>query len=334
MMLGGTLTEYLSWRWVMYVNVVITAGGLLGAAALPAERRDSLRHPGSDLPGALLTATGVFAVVYAFSRAATDNSVTAALNPLTLSLLSAGLVLLAGFVLVERRASHPLLPLRVVLDRDRGGVFAAMFLSAIGVFGILLFLTYYFETTLGYSPVKTGLAFLPMAATMVVVGSTGSAALMARVGPRAMVPAGLLGGGAGMAMLTRVDVEPHYVSTVLPATLVTAVGLALVFAPCFNLATAGVDESDAGVASAAIHVAQQIGGSIGTALLNTIATTVAAGYVITHAARQPAPGIEVRAAVHSYAVVFGVAAVACGVAALIVAVLLNPAQLNPHRASG
>lgn len=335
LMLGGTLTEYFSWRWVMYVNIVISVGGLLGAGTLPADRRQRPRQRGGDVPGAVLAVTGVFAVVYALSRATSGKGVATALNPVTVSLLVVGLVLLAGFVLVGRRAPHPLLPLRIVLDRHRGGAFAAMFLSAIGVFGILLFLTYYLETTHGYSPVKTGMAFLPMAVTMVVVGSAGNAALMERIGPRAMVPTGLLTAGAGMAMLARVGVDSHYASTVLPATLVTAVGLGLLFAPCFNLATAGVDESDAGVASATVHVAQQVGGSIGTALLNTIATTAAAGYVTSHAVGRPTPDVELHAAVHSYAVVFGVAAAALGVAAAVVAAVLNPARrsASPPRTS-
>ena len=325
---GGTLTEYLGWRSVMYVNVVIAVGALLGAVALPTGRRGG-RPFVSDVPGALLAVTGVFAIVYGLSHAATGSGVSAMHDPLTLSLLAAGLVLLAGFVLVERRASHPLLPLGIVRDRDRGGALAAMFLSATGVFGILLFLTYYLETTLGYTPIRTGLAFLPMAATIVLVGTFGNAAIGTRISPRTTLPVGLLIAGIGMAMLTRIDVQPHYVSTVLPATVVTAVGLGLVFAPCFDLGTAGIDESDAGIASAVVHVAQQIGGAIGTALLNTIATTVAARFMAAHAG--PTPGEQAGAAVHSYAVVFGVAAATFGVAALVVAALLNPARLSPAR---
>ena len=324
LMLGGTLTEYFSWRWVMFVNVVVAAIGLVGALALPADRAADRRHAGSDVPGAALAVVGVFAIVYGLSRAATGAGFSAVLDPLTLTFVTGGLALLAGFAVVERRARNPLLPLRIVLDRKRGGAFAAMFLSAIGTFGILLFLTYYLESTLGYSPVRAGLAFLPMAATMVGVGGAGNAVLIGRIGPQRMVPAGLLIAGVGMAMLTRIGVEPGYLSTVLPATLVTATGLALVFAPCFNLGTSGVEQSDAGIASATVHVAQQIGGAIGTAVLNTIAATVAARYLMSRPDAGVRPDVQAHAAVHSYVVVFWVCALAFGAAAIVVGALLNP----------
>lgn len=333
LILGGALTEYLDWRWVMYINVVIAAGGLLGTGLLPRDHRPRRHYAGgADVAGTLLVVSGVVAVVYGLAHAA-GGRVSAAFSPVTMLLVAAGLTLLTGLVIVERRATRPLLPLHVVLDRDRGAAFAAMFLSAIGVFGILLFLVYYLEATLGYTPVRTGLAFLPMAATMVVVVVVANAPIAARISMRAMLPTGLLVAGVGMAMLTRISMRPHYPSTVLPATLVTAVGLGLVFAPCFNLGTAGVDESETGVASAAVHVAQQIGGAIGTALLNTIATTVAARYIAAHDAPAPTRGELARAAVHSYAVVFGLAAATFGVAALVVAALLNPARPIRARAS-
>lgn len=235
--------------------------------------------------------------------------------------VGAGLLPLGAFVVRERRAVHPLLPLHLVLHRTRGAAIAAMFLSATGVFGILLFLTYYLQTALGYSPVEIGLAFLPMAATMIVVGGACSARLASPGAARAMVPAGLLAAGLGMAMLTRIGVEPHYVSTVLPATMVTGSGLGLVFAPCFNLGTAGVDDSDAGTASATLHVAQQIGGSVGTAMLNSVATAVAAHYLAAH----PQPEATAHAAVHSYSVVFWIAAATFVLASVIVSALLRSA---------
>lgn len=326
LMLGGALTQYFSWRWVMDVNVVIAAGGLFAAASVLPADRGSRRHRALDVPGVLLGMSGVFAVVYGFSRAANGSSLSAALEPLTLAFVAAGLALLAGFVVVERRTAQPLLPMRIVLDRNRAGAYASMFLSAIGVFGVLLFLTYYLETVLGYTPVGTGLAFLPMAATVALVGGIASGALITRVSARVIMPPGLLLTGIGLAMLTRIGVQPHYTSAVLPATIVTAVGLGLVFAPSFNLGTAGVDESDAGVASATIHVAQQIGGSIGGALLNTVATTAAARYLTTHALSGHPASLQAHAAVHSYAVVFGVCAAALALAAVVVGALLNPSR--------
>ena len=276
LVLSGMLTEYVGWRWVMYVNVVIAAVVVLAAwPLLPADRRD--RRRSLDLRGALLAVTG------------------------------------------ERRAPQPLLPLRIVRDRDRGGAIAAMFLSAPGVFGILLFLTYYLERIQRYSPVETGLAFLPMTVTMIVVGSAGTVAVAARLGPRRLVPIGLLIAGVGTAMLARLGVESQYAATVLPATLVTGLGLGLVFAPCFDLGTAGVDEADTGTASATLHVAQQFGGSIGTVLLNALATTVAAGYV----SAGTMPRATDHAVVHSYSVVFEAASLTFLAAAVVAGALLT-----------
>lgn len=324
LMLGGVLTQYVGWRWVMYVNVAIAAVGLLAAFPL-LPRDEARRRPGSlDIPGATLAAAAVFAIVYGFAHAATGDGVGAMVEPLTLTCLVAGVLLLVGFVLVERRSADPLLPLRIARHRDRAGAYVAMFLSATGVFGVLLFLTYYLETTLGYSPIRAGLAFLPMAAVVAVVGGIGNGILVNRMGPRAMLPIGLLVAGVGMAMLTRIGVAPHYATTVLPATVVTAIGLGLVFAPSFNLGTADVDESETGVASATVHVAQQVGGAIGTAMLNTFATAAAARYVATHLGEGNTHLVQAQAAVHSYDVAFWICAAAFVVAAIAVTALLHP----------
>jgi EmrB/QacA subfamily drug resistance transporter len=315
LVLGGLLTEYVGWRWVMYVNVVIAVVVVLAAwPLLPTDR--SNRHRSLDVPGALLAVTGGFTVVYGFSRAAAASGLSGVASWWW---LGAGPVLLAAFVLVERRAPEPLLPLRIVFDRDRGGATAAMFLSATGVFGILLFLTYYLERIQRYSPVETGLAFLPMTVTMIAVGGLGTAAVSARLGPQRMVPLALLTAGVGTAMLARIGVESHYAVTVLPATVMTGLGLGLLFAPCFDLGTAGIDEADTGTASATLHVAQQLGGSIGMVLLNAVATTVAAGHV-----EASTPTVVVsHAAVHSYSVVFGAVSLTFGAAAVVVGALLT-----------
>ena len=201
------------------------------------------------------------------------------------------MVLLAAFVLVERRVAHPLLPLRIVLNRFRGGAYLAIGLSAIGVFGIFLFLTYYLQLTLAYSPVKSGLAFLPMVAAIVAASTISSGVLMPRVGPRPLIPAGLLLAAGGLALLAaQLGLRTSYLDWILPALLLVGAGLGLVFGCALNAATYGTGAADAGVASALVNTNQQVGGSIGTALLNTLAASALTSYVLAHG-RQPAgPG--------------------------------------------
>src|SRR6516164_11083791 len=196
LLLGGLLTEYLSWRWCLYVNVVLAVIAVAGAVRL------MVAHPRNpdvriDWPGTILVVGGLVAVVYGLSEADTKGWGA----PTTIALLVAGVVLLAAFVLVERRVAHPLLPLRIIMSRFRGGAYLAIGLSAIGVFGIFLFLTYYFQLTLGYSPVKSGLAFLPMIAAIVAASTTSSGVLMPRVGPRPLVPVGMVLAAGGLAIL-------------------------------------------------------------------------------------------------------------------------------------
>jgi EmrB/QacA subfamily drug resistance transporter len=333
LLLGGFLTEYLNWRWVMYVNVVIAAFAFTGGALL-LKYVASPHRPKLDLVGTVLAAGGLFCLVFGFSNASMSSGSSGWTKPGTLGTLIGGLVLLVAFVLVEQRVANPLLPLRVVLDRNRGGAYMAMFLAAIGMFGVFLFLTYYLEETLQYSAVKTGLAFLPLTVILVLVAAVGNTILLTRVSPRIAVPAGLVLAGVGMALLTRIGLHSDYVGDVLPTLLLVGFGLGLVFAPAFTLGTLGVDRGDAGVASASINVAQQIGGSIGTSLLNTIAATAATGYVTAHAASLTSSAakqlVEANAVVHSYHVVFWVAAAVFAGAAVLTALVLRPGVAIPR----
>jgi predicted MFS family arabinose efflux permease len=265
----------------------------------------------------------MFSIVYGFAHAASKSGTAGWTDRQTLGFLAAGLVLLIAFVLRERGASYPLLPLRVVTDRNRGGAYLAMFLTSIGMFGVFLFVTYYLETTLGYSPVRTGLAFLPLTVAVIVVASIANIALIPRVSPRILVPSGLLIEAAGMALVTRIGLHSSYGGTILPSLMLVAIGMGLVFAPSMILGTRGVADADAGVASATVNVSQQIGGSIGIALLNTIATSAAAGYVATHATGAPSRLLLAQAAVHSYDVAFWVSAGIFAGAAVLVAALLR-----------
>jgi EmrB/QacA subfamily drug resistance transporter len=329
LLLGGVLTEYLSWRWTMYVNIVFAVAAAIGGAALLAPYTKGELRQRIDKLGTVLACGSMFAIVYGFAHAATKSGSAGWTDAQTLGFLAAGVVLLVGFVVTERRVAHPLLPLRVLTDRNRAGAYTAMFLASVGMFGVFLFLTYYLEATRGFSPVKTGLAFLPMTVVLMVSAALGNTVLLRRYSPRLLVPLGLLASAAGMLMLTRIDVHSSYAAVILPPLVVMAVGFGLVFAPCFSLGTLGVRPHDAGVASATVNVSTQIGGSIGTALLNTIATSVAAGYVASHAGgTTPVAALAVAAAVHSYVVVFWIGAAIFVAAALIVGPLLRPGVLS------
>ena len=311
LLLGGILTEVLSWRWCLYVNLLFAIPAAVSAVVLLVNEA----HPERariDLPGVVTVTAGLFGLVYGFSSAETRGWA----EPLTIVSLGLGAGLLVLFVWLERRVAHPLLPLRVVLDRDRGGAYLAIGISGAGMFGVFLFLTYYLQQTLGFSPIQTGLAFLPMSAAIMVTATTATTVLVPRVGPRPLVTIGMALAAVAMAILAQLDVDSSYAAHVLPALLVMGVGLGLIFAPAMSTATLGVDPSDAGVASAMVNTSQQVGGSIGTAVLSTIFTSAVTSYATSHA---PGPGLTEQAAMHGYttafwcsAAVFVVGAVACG----------------------
>nr|WSZ16334.1 MFS transporter [Streptomyces canus] len=274
---GGLLTEYLNWRWCLYVNVPIAVAAVFGALALLHDRPG---HAGArlDVPGALLGCGGLVAIVYGFSEAQPRGWS----DPLVLTLIAGGVVLLAVFVWWQSRAPMPLLPLHIVKDRNRAGCFLTMGLAVIGMFGLFLFMTYYLQVVMAYSPVRTGLAFLPMTAAIIVGSTQISARLMNRVPPRMLMAPGMVLAAGGMLILTQMTVNSSYATEILPALLLMGLGMGLTFMPVFSTATAGVAPHDSGVTSATINTSQQVGGSIGTALLNTIATTSSTAYVAAH----------------------------------------------------
>ncbi|MCW2778400.1 MAG: multidrug transporter [Frankiales bacterium] len=296
LLLGGVLTEYASWRWCLYVNLFIAAAALVGAAVALVEGEKPAK-PHLDLPGVFTAVLGLVGLVYGLGEAQSSGWTSGR----TLVPLLLGVVLLVVFVVVERRVASPLLPLRVVVDRSRGGAYLTVGIAGIGMFGLFLFLTYYLAASLRFSPVQTGAAFLPMLAMIMVTAIGLATALVPRVGPRPLVPTGALLAAVGMVLLTRLDLDSSYVRDVLPALLVIGAGLGLVFAPAQNAATSGVDHADAGVASAMINIGQQVGGSIGTALLSTFAASS-----VTHslAGRTPSPRLLAEATIASYHTVF------------------------------
>lgn len=309
---GGLLTEWLNWRWCLYVNVPLALLAVCGRALLPADppARSAVRL---DLPGVLLGCAGPLALVYGCARAGEDGWRA----PVVVGALTLGVLLLMLFALVERRAPHPLLPLRVLADRTRGGCFLVVGCTQVGLFGAFLALTYYLQTVLGYSPALAGVAFLPLAAGMAVGATVVGPRLLPRVAPRLLIVAALLTVALGMALLTRLrapgaDVYP---TLLLPAEVLLGVGLGAAMMPAMTLATA-VGVADAGAAAATVNSAQQLGGSLGVAQLNTVATSATVSYAASH------PGAGDEAVVHGYAVGAGVCTVILLGTALLAAVLV------------
>lgn len=330
LLLGGFLTEYANWRWTLYVNLIFAAIALVGSWVLLGGHARTERSR-IDIPGALLVTLGLFGVVYGFSHAAPPSMQAAARwgDAQTIGSLAIGALLLITFVFVERRVRGPLLPLHIVLDRNRGGSLLAMFVASVGMFGVFLFLTYYLESPnmQHFSPIKTGLAFLPMTALIIVVASFGSTLLVPRITARVLIPVGMLFAAVGMWLLTNLDLGSSYAADILPGTLVMAVGMGLIFAPSFSLATLGVDPEHAGVASAAVNAMQQVGGAIGTALLNTLSVTAATSYATAHATQAL---VAQHAELHSYLVPFWIAAGIFAGGAVLAAIVLRSGTAQPH----
>jgi EmrB/QacA subfamily drug resistance transporter len=313
LLLGGALTEWIDWRAVMYVNVVIALFPLAGALAFLVNQRPAQR-PRIDLAGTVAVTAGLFAVVYGFSHAET----TSWSNPLTIGSLAVGVVLLALFVAIEARVAQPLLPLRVLADRDRGASYLTILAAAGALFGTFLFLTYDLQAIKGYSPIRTGLAFLPMTLVLMATSIAGSTVLRPRVGPRVLVTVGMALGAAAMLYLTRLEVTSSYAADILPPLLVLGIGLGLVFTIAINSATYGVQPSDAGVASATANASQQVGGSLGAALLSTVAASATMSYL---KGVEPSAAAVARASVHGYTTAFAWSAAIFAVGAVVAAVL-------------
>ncbi|MCW3003573.1 MAG: transporter [Conexibacter sp.] len=317
LLLGGILTEYLSWRWCLYVNLLFAGIATFGAATLLTNSRP-VEKPKLDIPGTITASAGLFSLVYGFSHAAE----TSWSSGTTIGFLIAGVVLLAVFVWLQQRVAHPLLPLRVVLDRDRGGAYVAIGLSGIAIFGVFLFLTYYLQQNLGLSPIKSGLAFLPMTFSIMFSATTAQTKLLPKVGARPLVGTGLVLGAIGMLYLTGIGAHSSYASHVLPSLIIMGLGFGLIFAPAISSATLGVEPHDAGVASAMVNTMQQIGGSIGTALLSTLAASATSSYL--DGKGRPTDELIGQAAVHGYTTAFYWSAAIFVVAAVVCTALLRP----------
>ncbi|MFH8660864.1 MFS transporter [Streptomyces afghaniensis] len=318
LILGGFLTEYLDWRWTFFVNIPFAIVAAAGAYFVIREPEGGRNRSPLDIPGVILSTLGLVALVYGFTRAESAGWS----DSVTVGMFVASAVLLASFVLVESKVKAPLLPLRVITERNRGGIYLSLGLAIIAMFGLFLFLTYYLQIVKGYSPVKTGFAFLPMIAGMITGSTQIGTRLMTRVAPRLLMGPGFLVAALGMLLLTQLEIGSSYAALLLPAMLLLGLGMGTAFMPAMSLATQGVEPRDSGVASAMVNTSQQVGGAIGTALLNTIAASATTAYVADHIAgatsRSQQQLVQLEAMVEGYtsAIWFavGILVVAAGIA--------------------
>ncbi|MFI9649028.1 MFS transporter [Streptomyces sp. NPDC052040] len=323
LILGGFLTEYLDWRWTFFVNVPFAIVAAAGAYFVIREPEGGRNRSPLDIPGVILSTLGLVSLVYGFTRAESDGWG----DSVTIGLFIAAAVLLVSFVVTEARVKAPLLPLRVVTDRNRGGIYLSLGLAIIAMFGTFLFLTYYLQVVKGYSPVKTGFAFLPMVAGMITGSTQIGTRLMTRVPARLLMGPGFLVAGVGMFLFAQLEIGSSYTTLVLPALLLLGLGMGTAFMPAMSLATHGVQPRDAGVASAMVNTSQQVGGAIGTALLNTIASSATTSYIKDHiatAATKPQQQlVQLQGMVHGYASAIWVAVGILVLAALVAVTFVN-----------
>ncbi|PJI86695.1 MFS transporter [Luteimicrobium subarcticum] len=305
---GGVLTEYLDWRWCLYVNVPIVIVTAIFAARIVPESK-AAGDTRLDIPGAILATGGLVALVYGFTEAAkqtTDaqgNPTTVGwTDPLVLTLFAVAVVALVLFVYLQTRVKNPLLPLRIVLDRNRGGSYLVFLLAGAGMFAMFLFLTLYFQDILGWEPLKTGFAMLPFSLGIIAMAGVVSR-LLPKLGPKPLMIPGLAFATIGLLLLTRTSTEGSYWTQVFPGILVMSLGMAAVFIPVSSTALIGVGGHDAGIASAVLNTSQQIGGSLGLALLNTVAISAATdkiGDLVAGGANPKDPMTAATAQVHGF----------------------------------
>jgi len=276
LILGGALTQYFSWPWIFFVNVPVGIAAFVLSLRLVPESRDTSTHRSYDLAGAITVTGGLMALVYAIVGANTAGWTSA--RTLAFFLVAAGL--LGAFVLIESRVSAPLVRLSIFRVRSLLTANTAMFLAMSGMFAMFFFNTLYVQQVLGYGPLEAGLAFLPFTAGIMLSASIASQ-LATRLGVRPVAAGGFLLTAAGLALLTRLPVDGSYLTDVLPALIVAALGMGAMFMPLTLIATTGLADDDQGLASGLFNTSQQIGGALGLAVLSAIATsrTNAAGGV-------------------------------------------------------
>jgi EmrB/QacA subfamily drug resistance transporter len=320
LILGGVLTEYLNWRWTFYVNIPFAIIAAIGAYYVIREPEGARNRASLDVPGVVLSTLGLVALVYGFTRA--EHSGWG--DGLTVGMFVAAAVLLIAFVITEAKVKAPLLPLRVLTERNRGGVYLSLALSVVGMFGLFLFLTYYLQVVKGYSPVKTGFAFMPMTVGMIVGSTQIGTRLMTRVAPRMLMGPGLMVGALGVLLLTQMEIDSSFMGLILPAQLLLGLGMGTALMPAMSMATHGVDPADAGAASAMVNTSQQVGGAIGTALLNTVAASATSSFIVDRAGSASDPArLQLEGMVHGFSSALWWAVVLLVLSALAAFFLVN-----------
>jgi EmrB/QacA subfamily drug resistance transporter len=327
LIMGGLLTEYANWRWCLLVLSPIAIVAALMAQPIVRESKAE-GNTKYDIPGMILATGGLFALVYGFVKAIPDR-VTGESGwgkPVTLTLFAVAAVLLIAFFVVETRTANPMLPLRVLTNRNRGGSYIVSILLGAGMMGMFLFMTYYFQGTLHWTPLKTGVAYLPFSAAIIVVAGVGSA-LLPKIGPLPIMATGGVLATSALVWLSQLKYDSSYPKMILPIFILMASGMGCIFVPLGNTALTGVSPHDAGVASATLNAAQQIGGSLGVALLNTVFITASTNFFKANPPVDTNPaafgGAQLNAAIHGYDMGFTVSAILMGSAALAIVLFIR-----------
>src|SRR6201994_2547731 len=295
LLLGGVLTDYVSWRWCMYINIIFAVVAAAGGITLLHNSRDANR-PRLSIPSTILGAAALFGLVFGSAKAQTSGWGSA----VTIASLGAGAALLVVFVLVQKYEKHPLIPLRVIADRNRGAAYLALVLTYGAMFALFLFLTYYIQDVKGYSPVFTGVAFLPIPVTIGVAATITQGQLLRHLTMRTIVSGGLILAAAGAVLLTRADASSNYAAWLLPSMILMGIGIGSAGVVAIAIGQQGVEPRDAGTAGAMNNVSQQVGSAIGVALLSTFAASATSRYLTQH---HPAdPQTAVQATVHGFTV--------------------------------
>lgn len=315
LILGGVLTQYANWRWCLGVNVPIAI--VAAVLAVPFIHESKAQGDKSyDIPGVLTATAGLFSLVYAFTLAAKDGWA----DGHTLLFFALAAIFLTAFMFIEQKVGNPLLPMRILAERNRAGSYLSSLFVGSGLFSMFLFLGLYLQVILGYSPLRTGFAFLPFSIGVILFAGV-AAKLLPITGPRPLMIWGLVQATIGLAILSFIKNDSSYTLHVLPTLVIMSTGMALVFIPMASTALHGIGSHDSGVGSAMLNTSQQIGGSLGTALLNTIAATATAGYLVAHGGATKAA--QYAALTHGYTASFRVGAVFLVIGALVVAVTIN-----------
>jgi EmrB/QacA subfamily drug resistance transporter len=315
LILGGALTEFFSWRWCLGVNTPIAI--LVAILAIKFVKESKAQGDNTyDIPGVITATAGLFSLTYGFNEAALKGWS----DSLTITFLVLAVVLLSIFVSIEKRVKNPLMPLRVVTERNRGGSYLGSLVVGAGLFSMFLFLGLYLQVILGYSPLKSGFAFLPFTAGIIVFAGIAST-LLPKVGPKPLMVPGLLAASVGLLMLTQITPDTSYTTHVLPSLLIMSSGMALVFIPLTSTALHAVSNQDTGVASAMVNTSQQVGGSLGTALLNTVAATATTSFAAANT--QLGEKVMPYAMTHGFTVAFTVSAGLLFVGAIVLFFFIN-----------